>query len=293
MRKTITLLALAVTLGYAPIAQADVCDLTSAGSTCGPVTYGAIYTNADPQPTGTGYIDPFLRLQGNSTEEGYNVSADWKPATNAQDFQFDQKNPSFDNDPDYAGPFKGYTRDLALSEVPIVTIDGVAYREFWLDINEPNSMHPAGDPAQYLSLDQLQIFLSPTAGLGVQGVSDYNTSTRQLNGLAAIYDLDSGGNNWIKMNYDLGNGSGSGDMVVYIPNSLFVGGSFVYLYSQFGSNFSSADGFEEWWVDKSKLDTSTSGSGAPEPSLLLLFGAGLVMAARRLRTRSSVKSQTL
>jgi hypothetical protein len=256
--------------------QAAVCDLTVDGSSC--TVNGAIYSTAIPQPTGTGFIDPFLRLQRTGTESGYNTSADYKPGSNAQDFQFDQKNPSFNGDPLVTDDFLGYTRDLALTEVPIVTINGTAYREFWLDINEPN-----GDKAD-ISLDKLQIFLSPTAGLGVEGVSAYNTMTGKLAGLTAIYDLDAGTNNWIHLNYDLGNGSGSGDMVVYIPNSLFVGGSYVYLYSKFGSNYGSADGFEEWWVREQTTHT-TGGVGVPEPASLLLLGAGLVLAGRRFRRR--------
>jgi len=263
-------------MASATTAQAAVCDLTVDGSSC--VNFaGAIYSNALPKPTGTGFIDPFLRLQRTGTESGYNTGVDYKPATGGDQFQFDQKNPSFNGDPLYTDKFLGYTRDLALVEVPIVKIGATDYREFWLDINEPN-----GAKAD-LSLDKLQIFLSPTNGLGVEGVSDYNTVTGKLAGLTAIYDLDAGSNNWIHLNYDLGHGSGSGDMVVYIPNSLFTGGSYVYLYSQFGSNFGSADGFEEWWVRKSS--TPNNIVPVPEPASLLLLGAGFGAMGWRLRNR--------
>ena len=47
-----------------------------------------------------------------------------------------------------------------------------------------------------------------------------------------IYTM--GAENWIKLNYDLDNGSGSGDMFAYIPNWLFGDGKYVYLYSKFG-----------------------------------------------------------
>jgi hypothetical protein len=173
------------------------------------------------------------------------------------------------------GTESGYnTSGLQLSSVPLVTIGTVQYREFLLYIDEPGS-----DPM--ISLDQLQIFLSPTAT-----VSGYNTTTRTLGGLTAVYDLDSGGDDWIKLNYQLAKSSGPGAMIVYIPNYLFTqsGGQYVYLYSQLGSNLSSGGGMEEWWV------RSTTGSKTvtrvPEPGLLLLFGAGTLLAGRRLRKRS-------
>jgi len=79
------------------------------------------------------------------------------------------------------------------------------------------------------------------------------------------------------------------------------GSSYVYLYSQFGcggSNFTcdptrkmgaddtSAAGFEEWWV-RSIVGGSGGGpqgqSAVPEPTTLVLFGTGLLVAARKFR----------
>ena len=94
--------------------------------------------------------------------------------------------------------------------------------------------------------------------------------------------------NWVHLNYDLGHGSGSGDMVVYIPNSLFVGGSFVYLYSAFGSNFSSGDGFEEWWVNKSSGGGGGGQGQVPEPASLALIGSGLSLMVWRLRKQRAI-----
>src|SRR3954468_18762573 len=60
---------------------AIVIDLTTRGSQ-GTIN-GAIYKQVDPQPTGTGVINSFLRLQAKDVEQGYNT--DHRPV------EFDEK----------------------------------------------------------------------------------------------------------------------------------------------------------------------------------------------------------
>ena len=252
-------------------ASAGVCNLTTRGSTCSDVSFGgAIYTNSIA--SGTFYVDPFLQISKPSgkdpnptIEQGYN--------TGSTSYQFQQT---------------GDTTNLALSDVPVVTIGGVKYREFLLAINEPG-----GSPE--ISLDQLQIFLSPDPNL-VNYAYDAS-GTGNLNGLTAIYDMDAGDKtNWVSLNYSLNfSSTASGarvGAVVYIPDSLFKTSStspqYVYLYSQFGAMAAVGGGLEEWWV-------KTNGSGVkvtitPEPGSLVLLGSGVALVAARLRKRRRLKA---
>ena len=57
------------------------------------------------------------------------------------------------------------------------------------------------------------------------------------------------GVNWVKLDASLNHGSGSGDMLFFVPDSVFAcAGSnpYVYLYSKFGVNYATNGGFEEW-----------------------------------------------
>jgi hypothetical protein len=256
MRTLLAVTLLLCLLGFAQTTYAGPCDLTVAGSTCS-VAFGAtsaVYTNV--LPTGTFYVDPFLQMKtsgGATTEQGYNT-------TGTLQFQS-----------------QGDTGALQLSAVPVVTIGGVQYREFLLAVNEPG-----GSPL--ISLDQLQIFLGSTSSL-----TNYSTSTRTLSGLTAIYDLDSGGDSYIKLNYSLGATSGPGAMIAYVPNSLFTQSSstqYVYLYSQFGVQSGAGGGLEEWWVrTPSTSALQVTRNVTPEPGTLVLLGSALSLAGVQLRRR--------
>jgi hypothetical protein len=227
---------------------ANCVDLTTKGAS-GSVG-GAIFTQIDPQPTGTGYIDPFLRVQSTGVQthtEGYNTST--------RPFQptYDQKNPL------------NYTHDLLTDDVPVVIVDGIAYRQFFLDINESHN-----HAESLLSLDQLQIFQSSSGG-----AHDYPNDLGTL-----IYDLDASGDHWILLEYALNHGSGSGDMSALIPNTLFVDLPYTYLYSRFGDTNSVSAGFEEWWTGPADVPT------VPEPATFSLLGAAGVAALIRYRRRA-------
>ncbi|MEE9369861.1 MAG: PEP-CTERM sorting domain-containing protein [Sedimentisphaerales bacterium] len=190
-------------------------------------------------PTGSGLIDSFLRIRGFGVQEGYNTDGT---------VEFDTMS-SFTN-----------SIQLSASVVPIANIDGTLYREFLLDINQ--------DGQNILSLDDIKIYLEATPD--ISGWPD-NFST-------PIYDLDNGGDNWIKMDETLNAGSGHGDMLALIPDSLFTGqeGQYIYLYAKFGVNSVADDGFEEWAY-------GTDGPIIPEPATVLLLGLGALALLRKRR----------
>ena len=179
----------------------------------------AYFMRAYSQSTGTGVIDPFVRLSTNQPiSQGYNTSA--------RPLLYDENNsPNF-------------TRTLSLREVPVFNIGGIDYHEFLLDINQNGT-----NDGRMLSLDQIEIYLAADP--------DLTGNPGSLGTL--VYELDTDNptvDNWIKLNYKLNRGSGSGDMLAYIPDSLFDGGDYVYFYSRFGENCPNNAGFEEWAVRK-------------------------------------------
>jgi PKD repeat protein len=199
-----------------------VLDLSTLGAS-GSIN-GASFQQISPQSLGGKISAPFVRIQQNGCEGGYNTSG--RPFEAGQDLL---------NDPNY-------TRDLLLGDVPVVALAGVEYRQFVLDINEV-----AGSGA-LLRLDDLLIYQSNTAAL----ITLYD--------LTPIYDLDGAGARHVLLNFDLNASSGGGDMVAYIPNSLFGPETYVYVYSRFHD---SGDGFEEWSIARPRPDAPTANAGGP------------------------------
>ena len=153
-----------------------------------------------------------------------------------------------------------FTHSIQISDLPVANIGGTDYREFFLDINQ--------DGERILSLDELRISIR---GSGNQ--TGYSTIFA-----TPIYDLDAGGDNWIKLDDWVNTGGGHGDMLALIPNSLFNGpdNKYVYLYAKFGANSPADNGFEEWGY-------GTPDPLIPEPATVLLLGLGALISLRRRR----------
>lgn len=234
---------LAVTLFAALPARATVYDLTKESAVTVSTIYGdAIFTTDFTRPTGTGVIDPFLSIQANGSEQGYNTSA---------------KNGVFDTKRE-----PQYNHEIRLCDICTVCIDGVNYYPFLIDINEPN-----GGDKSMISLDALKLFTSDKAGQTTRNVESLGTKR---------FDLDLPSDSYILYD-DQNSGSGQGDIAFFIPVSAFAGANpsdYVYMYQQWGLHVSAdfdgstQGGFEE---------TAIACGIVPIPEVSTVFPLALVL----------------
>lgn len=147
------------------------------------------------------------------------------------------------------------SKNLPLSAIPILNIDGTLYREFALALNQVGG-------SSAIDITQLQI---------AQGSTD---SVTDFSNLTTVYTMSS-----MDVTVEEGIESGTGvDMLVYVPNSLFNASNFVYLFTAMGSSTNPANDGQDRWL------TNRSGTpfAVPEPSAFLFFAvAGVLSAGKR------------
>ena len=235
----------AVAAAFPMSASALTCDLTTTGSSC--QIGDAWYLQMDQQPTGSDQMS-FVRIGDNKREvQGYNTS--FRPV-------------EFNELTDLT-----HTHDLALADVPTVTgPEGGTYYQFGLDINQTGA-HPL------LSLDQVQVF-----------GTNSTMNTGYASGLGTlVYNMDTTTvDSWVKLDYSLNHGSGSGDMYMLIPTALLANYTNVVLFSQFGSKYRNNDGYEEWFTTGAQAPIPEPGTGA----LLLAGLLGMFGVMRRRIAKS-------
>jgi hypothetical protein len=242
----------------ASLAQATVVDLINNDQ--GTITnqYGtAIFQFTQPQPTGTGYIDPFLRVQASPTEQGYNTSGGTP---------FDDK----------GGP---WTHDIQFSDLQstAVTVNGQTYFKILVDLNEPNGAKST------ISLENLQFYTSATGSKTTTNISSLGTLR---------YSMDTaGGDNQVQFDAGRNHGSGSGDAFIYIPATAFAGtnpNDYVYMYVNFGSaDETTAGGFEEFTLVRNLTPVPEMSALFPIVGLLVAVGSTHVLRRRRMARVSS------
>jgi len=232
----------------------------------------AIYSTIDSHPTGTGVFDPFLSYQAKAVEEGYNTSS----GGNGQGFLDTKRVPQWNHDV--------LISDLGVTVGP----DGKgSYFAFELDANEVGN----GNIARLLSIDDIRIYTSHsnTASL----VGDDASLVGKLGTLRYAQNASLGVTaNWVLIDASRSeggstSGSGSSDMILYVPTSLFPttgtddnvkSSDFLYFYTINGVNNGADAGFEEWRF--------LTGPAVPDGgSTLLLLGSALTalgfLAGRR------------
>ncbi|SCZ76393.1 prealbumin-like fold domain-containing protein [Acidaminobacter hydrogenoformans] len=202
----------------APISWAADFDITLDGSQSATVNNAIFKQSPSDSSTGTGIFTPFVRVQGNGTESGYNTDGTT---------EFDTKTGK-------------WTHAIKLSDIPTVDVQGKFYRELLLDLNETKN-----DP--YIQLDEFEIWLTKD-----KDISGYPFTTDQA---IMVFSLEGES---ILLDYRINSGSGWGDYKALIPDELFAGYGNDYYFVLFSKLTQADSGFEEWGVLSSDITAAPS-----------------------------------
>lgn len=265
------ILSFAALLCTAPVSQAVVLNLTDitvngipttsyagndAQNHVGGFINGAVFQRSTPG-SGTGQFRQLFRMSDNNdqdtTEHGYNRGG-----------TMDSQTPN------------GFDPLLRVQDL-VETTEGGFYT-FALDANESN-----GGGNNYLSIDMFSIYVG-----GVTDPAPLPTAEANLGQLGTrVYTFST--NDTVLLDANTGSGSGTADMFVFIPKSLFSGfgpTSYVYVFASHGGysapGFDTASGFEEWASIKIAQPTYV-----PEPGSFGIAALSGILALTVRRRRSS------
>jgi uncharacterized repeat protein (TIGR01451 family) len=204
--------------------------------------------------SGTGLFDPFVRLQGSPTEQGYNTCS--QSSCGGDVSEFDTKTGTWTHAILVSKIPQRPCPDLAGTPPPPPppALNSETCFELFNDINDSNS-------AKYISLNKVQVFYTDNPRL--TGYATFSTSPPagttleyNFNGDILIHDVNQGSGRG-DLRYDIPIGSGG----VPLPPNCNYGNplcnTYFVLYSQWGTTttpapdgktYASDGGFEEWKV---------------------------------------------
>lgn len=254
------LAAVMATVAASGVQAVDYRDLTGVTPSSTLVNGAWIFPNSGiPYVSGSGTFNAFLSIQGNPSEEGFNVGAGGgggsKPAmSDVGSGESLQPNALTRPTP---GPVGSLSAD---------------WFTFSLDINEQ-----AGGGNEFISLDQIKIYGADRVLELDPAYPDAGNSTDAAklaylqNNSTLMWDMDGLGDVTVLLDYlTVSSGSGAADVLLAIPDSSFlatvpvkvngvvdnnqqVANYYIYFYTEMGAaglvgsrNFRSDAGFEEW-----------------------------------------------
>src|ERR1044071_572340 len=229
-------------------AGATIVDLTTGPDASGEID-GTLFFATQQQPAGTGYIDPFLRIQEKDFEQGYNTDGG---------FPFDDKNPH------------NYQHSLYIPDLTATIINGTPYLAFMLDSNQNGNSYTQ----HVLDMTALQIFTTNDPNQTTESFD--SKGILQLNG-TLVYNMGTGNSV-----LTTATGSGKADMFMYIPFSLVqTGEKYLVLYFAFGNEIPADGGFEEWVFIPGTVPIPAAGTFFPVIGLLAAVLCTRVLQRRK------------